>query len=111
MKTRKIALLAVIAVLAGVCVLQIVFSGGDSVREVKFTGSPDSIVLSRGSLAPVSLVKDGDKWLIGDKKYPADGAIVERMLQAIASIRCARHGFVGRRLRPLRALGRRAAYP
>jgi hypothetical protein len=87
MKTRKIALLATIAVLACVCVLQIVFSGGDSVREVKFTGKPDSLVLARGSLPPVSLVKDGDKWLIGDKKYPADGAAVERMLEALSSIR------------------------
>jgi hypothetical protein len=87
MKTRKIVLLATIAVLACVCVLQIVFTGGDSVREVKFDGKPDSLVLARGSLPPVSLVKDGDKWLIGDKKYPADGAAVERMLDAIASIR------------------------
>lgn len=87
MKTRKIALLAAIAVLAGVCVLQTVVAGGESVREVKLAELPDAIVLARGSLAPVRLAKEGDRWVVGDRKYPADGAAVERMLKAIASVR------------------------
>jgi hypothetical protein len=34
----------------------------------------------------IELVKEADKWLIGDKKYPADDTMVENMLNAVSGL-------------------------
>jgi len=88
MKTRKIILLSAIVLLCGVYMLQIVFGGRDSVRILKLADKIDAIVITAGTNAsPFTISKDGDKWVLGDKKYPADSSLVEGMVAALGEIK------------------------
>jgi len=88
MKTRKIILLSAIVLLCGVYMLQIVFGGRDSVKILKLADKIDTIVIATGtSASPLTISKDGDKWVLGDKKYPADSSLVEGMVTALGSIK------------------------
>ena len=88
MKARKIILLSAIALLCGVYTLQIVFGGRDSVKVLKLADKIDTIVIATGTNAsPLTISKDGDKWILGDKKYPADSSFVEGMVTALAEIK------------------------
>jgi len=88
MKTRKIILLSAIVLLCGVYMLQIVFGGRDSVKVLKLADKIDSIVIATGPNAtPLTISKDGDKWFLGDKKYPADSSLVEGMVAALGEIK------------------------
>jgi len=88
MKTRKIILLSAIVLLCGVYMLQIVFGGRDSVKILKLADKIDTIVIAAGPNAlPLTISKDDDKWILGDKKYPADSSLVEVMVTALAEIK------------------------
>jgi len=87
MKTRKILLLAAIAVLACVYAAQLVFSRSGSVKELKLADEPDSISIVGPGGEALTLAKEGRRWLIGEKKYPADQAKVEAMLKALSNIK------------------------
>ena len=49
----------------------------DTISQIKIKKKESEIVLR----------KESDKWIIGDKKYPADNAMVENMLKAISGLR------------------------
>lgn len=87
MKTRKILLLAAIAVLACVYATQLVFSRSGSVKELKLADEPDSISIARSGGEALTLEKEGGRWLIGEKKYAADQAKVDAMLKALSNIK------------------------
>jgi len=86
-KTRKIALLGAIAVLACVYILQLAFQAAGSIKELSLTDEPDALAIERSGGEKVSIAKDGDRWVVGAAKYPADKAKVESMLNAMKSIR------------------------
>ncbi len=85
--TRKAALCAAIAVLAAVYALQLVLGAPDTVKVESLAGTPDAIEITRPGMAALRLTASGDKWLIGDKDYPADGARVEAMTKALGTIK------------------------
>jgi len=88
MKTRKIILLSAIVLLCGVYVLQIALGGRDSVKILKLADKIDTIVIATGTgSSPLTISKDGDKWILGDKKYPADSSLVEGMAAALGEIK------------------------
>lgn len=87
MKTRKIILLAAIAALTLVYSLQLVFQARGAVRVIALADDPDSISIARSGGEKITLSKEGDHWLIGDAKYPADQAKVAAMLKEIKEIR------------------------
>lgn len=87
MKTRKILLLAAIAALTLVYSLQLVFHSRGAVRVIALTDDPDSISIARSGGEKITLSKEGDHWLIGEAKYPADQAKVAAMLAEIKEIK------------------------
>ena len=87
MKTRKILLLTAIAVLACVYAAQLVFSRSGSVKELKLADEPDSISIARAGGESFTLAKEGGRWFIGEKKYPADLAKVDAMLKVLSNIK------------------------
>ena len=87
MKTRKILLLAAIAALGCVYAAQLVFSRSGSIKELKLADEPDSITIARPGGETIALAKEGGRWLIGEKKYPADQAKVDAMLKALTNIK------------------------
>jgi len=87
MKTRKIILLAAIAALACVYSLQLALQGRGAVRAITLADKPDSIKIARPGGESITLSKDGDRWVIGEKKFPADQAKVDAMLKAFAEIK------------------------
>jgi hypothetical protein len=87
MKTRKIILLSSIAVLAAVYAVQLAFSRPDKVRVLTVADKIDSITITRNDAPSVTLRKEGEGWVIGDKKYPADQALVDDMLAPLNSLK------------------------
>jgi hypothetical protein len=87
MKTRKIALLSAIAVLACVYALQLTLGSVNPVRTVKLADAPDSFVIAKGDGSSITLKKDGDRWLVGEKNYLADASKVEAMISAISPVK------------------------
>ena len=86
MKPRKIILLAGCAVLLCICIVQGISSASDKVKIFEFSDDPDEIVLEKPD-GTLTLVKNGDEWLLGDKKYPAAGSAVDDMINALKSIK------------------------
>lgn len=89
MSIRKIVLLAAIASLSVIAVLQSVFDGKDTTKIVSLAKDEvvDSISVKRVDGSTVSFVKEGDAWFVGDKKYPADKNTVANMVSAIGEIK------------------------
>lgn len=86
MKTRKIFLLSAIALLAVIFVIQCIFAGRSPVKEWNLKESVDSIEIT-SSKGSVKLVKEGENWFVGDKKYPADSDDAEDLAEALTSIK------------------------
>ncbi|MEN8264486.1 MAG: DUF4340 domain-containing protein [Nitrospirota bacterium] len=49
------------------------------------TGDISKIIIKKKDV-DIKLVRENDKWLISDKKYPADSTLVENMLKAISGL-------------------------
>lgn len=87
MKTRKIILLAAVAALACVYSLQLAFQSRGAVRAITLADKPDAIAIARPGGETITLSKDGDRWVIGEKKFPADQSKVDAMLKALAEVK------------------------
>lgn len=87
MKTRKILLLSAIALLLCVYLVQFFTRGGESKRTIALGDTPDSIVISKADGISLSITKEGDAWLLGDKKYPADPSLVQGIVSALDQIK------------------------
>lgn len=86
MKTRKIVLLCGIAILAIVLVFQLVLDGKNSIKDITFEETPDTIEITTPS-GNVNLVYEGEKWVVGENKYPTDSAMASKIVEALKSIR------------------------
>lgn len=86
MKTRKIILIAADVLLLAVCIFQWISAAKDSVKNFEFKEEPDELVIEKSN-GNFTLVKQGDDWLIGDKKYPANVGSVDSMVSSLKSIR------------------------
>lgn len=86
MKTRKILLLASIAVLACAFVIELLASPSGSVKTLALAEKPDSILIEKGGVK-LALVKEGDKWTVGEKKYPADAQKVDSIVASVSTLK------------------------
>jgi hypothetical protein len=87
MKTRKILLLAAIAVLGGAYALELALAGSESIKTLVLAEKPDSVLLDKGDGTSLLLSKDGDAWVVGDKKYPADAGVAAEIVKAVESVK------------------------
>ena len=86
MKTRKLVLIIADVLLLAVCIIQFAVSARDTTKYFTFKDDPDSIeIVTPGET--ISLYKDGEDWVIGDKKYPASLSMVDSYIDAIKNIR------------------------
>lgn len=86
MKTRKLVLIIADVLLLAVCIIQLALSARDTTKYFTFKDEPDSIEIVTPT-ETISLSKEGDDWVIGDKKYPASLAMVDSYINGIKSIR------------------------
>jgi len=87
MRTRKIILLTLIGVLACALVLQTVLSRPAVVKTLKLTEKPDTIVVEKVDGSVLKLAKDGGKWTVGDRAYPADQTEAGILADAIETVK------------------------
>ena len=86
MKTRKLVLIIADVLLLAVCIIQFAVSARDTTKYFTFKDEPDSMeIVTPGET--ISLVKEGEDWFIGDKKYPANISVIDGYLDAIKNIR------------------------
>ena len=86
MKTRKLVLIIADVLLLAVCIVQFALSARDTTKYFTFKDEPDSMeIVTPGET--ISLVKEGDNWVIGDKKYPANISVIDGYVSAIKNIR------------------------
>ena len=86
MKTRKIILIAADVLLLAVCIFQWISAAKDDVKNFEFKEEPDELVIEKSD-GSFTLTKQGETWVIGDKKYPANEGTVDSMVSSIESIR------------------------
>jgi len=87
MKTRKLLLLAAVAALGAAYALVSVFSRPDSIKTLALAEKPDSIQIEPRGGPSLLLAVDGDKWVVGEKKYAADAFAVDALLKAAESVK------------------------
>ena len=86
MKTRKLVLIIADVLLLAVCIIQFALSARDTTKYFTLKDDPDALeIVTPGET--ISLVKEGEDWVIGDKKYPASISMVDSYLDAIKNIR------------------------
>lgn len=86
MKTRKLLLIIADVLLLAVCIIQFVLSARDTTKYFTLKDKPDSLeIVTPGET--ISLVKEGEDWFIGEKKYPASLSVVDSYIDAITNIR------------------------
>lgn len=86
MKTRKIILIAADVILLFVCILQWIAAAKDNAKTFDFSETPDELVIERPD-GTYSIIKENDKWFVGEKKYPVIESTVDTMISDIKSIR------------------------
>lgn len=86
MKTRKLILLAADILLLVIMILQITLKSGDKVKVFSLSEDPDEIVVSTPS-ENYSIIRMGDNWFVGDKKYPANESYVNSYIEATKNIK------------------------
>lgn len=90
--TRKIVLLALIAVFLCVYILQLVFTGRNKIKDVTLEATPDSILVVNGGDAAnasnsLRLSFENSAWLVGEKKYPADSSVATKMVDGLKTVK------------------------
>ncbi len=86
MKTRKLVLIIADVLLLAVCIIQLALSARDTTKYFTFKEDPDSIEIITPT-ETISLNKEGENWVIGDKKYPASLSMVDSYISGINNIR------------------------
>lgn len=86
MKKRKLILIIANLVLIGILVVQLILSSKDGAKYYKFDDSVDEISI-KTSGENIHLLKEGENWFIGEKKYLANTIIVENFIEKAKSIR------------------------
>ncbi len=86
MKPRKIILLSACAILLCICILQAVLKQGDKIKSFKVSEKPDEITIKTPA-TEFTLTKDGDEWLIGDKKYTGNTTTIESLINSASTLK------------------------
>lgn len=86
MKARKIVLLALDAVLLVILIFQLIFKSSDKTKTLEILDEPNEISISTPTES-FSLIKEDDKWFVGEKKYPANESYVDSAVNAVKSIK------------------------
>lgn len=86
MKARKIVLLALDAVLLVILIFQLIFKSSDKTKTLEILDEPNEILIST-TTESFSLIKEDDKWFVGEKKYPANESYVVSAVNAVKSIK------------------------
>jgi len=87
MKRRKIFLLSAIVFLGCAFTVEIALDASGSVKTLALSEKPDSVRIENAAGGAVVLQKDGDRWTVGDKKYPADAEEVDSLVAEAGSIK------------------------
>lgn len=85
MSKRKIFLLAANAVLLCVCIIQFIVKAQSHVKVFSIKGDVDCIEITKAD-GSFSIIKNEDKWFVGEKQYPANSNTVKSILDAVSSI-------------------------
>lgn len=85
MKRRKILLLSAAAVLGCVLALQAALGAAGKVRTAEFSGDPDAISIRTGG-TELALRRDGGRWTVGGRDYPADEGRVAALIDAARKV-------------------------
>ncbi|MBR1639283.1 MAG: DUF4340 domain-containing protein [Treponema sp.] len=86
MKTRKLILIIADALLLAVCIIQAVFSGRDGIVSFTCADDIDEIVFESPAES-FTLVKEGEDWFGGEKKYPVNKNSAESFVSQLSEIR------------------------
>lgn len=84
--TRKIILLSAIAVLLAVYILQLAVGGRNKVK-VLTTEEPIDYVMIDNNGAKLSIRKNGDRWYVGDEKFPCHESRANGIVNAISEVK------------------------
>lgn len=88
MKTRKLILLIADAALLAVCIIQGILAFHDTTKYFDLKdGMIDEICIDTPEEKGILIVKDGEDWFVGSKRYPADVSVVDSFINAMSSIR------------------------
>lgn len=86
MKLRKTILLSAIGVLLCVYIIQLISSGKSSIKTLSLKSEPTEYTIASGG-SDVVLSKDGDNWIVGEKKYKANQAFSDNIKDAVTNIK------------------------
>lgn len=87
MKTRKMILCAAIAVLALIYAVQLIVSGRNPIKTYSLDKEFDTITLESVTNGTVTLTKEGDGWVVGEKAYEVDENELERIASNIRAVK------------------------
>ena len=86
MSRRKIILLTACVLLLGVYIAQLASSLRSSVKNTTLGAEPDKIRIENAGDV-IELVKSDDGWTVGERRYKADTAAVDALVNALKNIR------------------------
>jgi len=86
MKTRKLVLLIADALLLVALILQICLKTGDKTKVYTLSEQPEEITITTPAES-FTLIKEGDAWFVGDKKYPANETYSVNLADALKSVK------------------------
>ena len=86
MSKRKIILLTACVLLLGVYIAQLASSLRSSVKNTTLGAEPDKIRIENAGDV-IELVKSDDGWTVGERRYKADTAAVDALVNALKNIR------------------------
>lgn len=86
MKNRKLILIAADVVLLLVCVIQLINSKRNTVKDFVLKDIVDELVI-QSPAEEIHLVLQNDKWYIGDKKYPANDNDISALVDGICTVK------------------------
>lgn len=81
-KIRKISLLAVIIVLAVIYICQVSFTGRSKIKTLTLNEEIDSLQIN-----DLKIYKENGNWFLGEKKYPANEAKVNNLVNDVKEIK------------------------
>lgn len=86
MKARKIVLLSLIVILAGIYIFQIASTGVGSVKQVTLAGDPDKLILESAANGKLVLTKTDGVWRLGEnQQYDVLESEVNILIDALSS--------------------------
>ena len=86
MTKRKLVLIIADALLLAVCIIQCALRVTDSAKIFEMKDTPDMISIA-GEKGSFDILREGEGWVIGDKKYAANDSSIDSIIEAVSSIR------------------------